>query len=66
MRPDFNIRQKFKQNLRGYTPLSFQKCFHISSSYGSFFSSTTTSGWGTDQSKFGFKIGVGVKLFSRV
>ena len=32
MRPDFNIRQKFKQNLRGYTPLSFQKCFHISSS----------------------------------
>ena len=32
MRPDFNIRQKFKQNLGGYTPLSFQKCFHISSS----------------------------------
>ena len=48
------------------TPLSFQKCFRISSSQESFFSSTTASRWGTDQSKFGFKIGVAVKLFSRV
>ena len=59
-RPDFNIREKFKQNQGGYTPFSFQKCFHISSSKGSFFSSTTTIGWRTDESNFGFKIGVGV------
>ena len=55
-RPDFNIRQKFKQNQGGYTPFSFQKCFHISSSKGSFFSSTTTIGWRTDESNFGFKL----------